>query len=314
MCEQLILQGYSLCILDPEGDYAALEALPGVVLLGGDDPPPGARELARALRHPDVSVVIDLSKVRHLEKLHYLESIMDLLLRLRRQSGLPHRIVVDEAHYLLSGGHHLALTGADLAGQTLVTYRVSTVAGTIALPDDSVILVTKETDPHEIDTLRGLCPRSVAPLSAKVFRELQANEAAILPGVEESGGCVKRFQIEPRLTTHVRHRTKYLDMPVSDTQAFLFSADGRPVARAHTLKEFVGLVTALPLKVVEGHLHRHDFSRWIADVFRDGPLAARVRGLETTIESERAADLAATISQTIRARYERIPSSISEVA
>ena len=32
LCEQLILQRYSLCILDPEGDYACLEALPGVIV------------------------------------------------------------------------------------------------------------------------------------------------------------------------------------------------------------------------------------------------------------------------------------------
>ena len=37
LCEQSILQGYCLCIVDPEGDYRTLEALPGVITLGGDD-------------------------------------------------------------------------------------------------------------------------------------------------------------------------------------------------------------------------------------------------------------------------------------
>jgi hypothetical protein len=37
--------GGSCSVID--GDYASLEALPGVILLGGDDPPPNARELAR---------------------------------------------------------------------------------------------------------------------------------------------------------------------------------------------------------------------------------------------------------------------------
>lgn len=314
MCEQLILQGYSLCVIDPEGDYASLEALPGVILLGGDDPPPTARELARALRYPDVSVVIDLSKVRHREKLPYLDTVMDLLLRLRRQTGLPHRIVVDEAHYLLAGSAHRALTASDLRGTTLITYRVSTFADALPVPDDAVVLVTKETDPHEIASLQALDRKSGTPFSATLVRDLQANEAAILPGARESDGGVTRFQVGQRLTTHVRHRTKYLDMPVSEHQAFVFSAEGRPVARAQTLKEFVGLLAALPGAVVEGHLRRHDFSRWIAGVFRDGPLAARVRGLETGIESEAAADLAAAVNQTIRARYERIASNISEVA
>ena len=314
MCEQLILQGYSLCVIDPEGDYASLEALPNVVVLGGDDSPPRGRELTRALRHPDISVVIDLSRMRHRDKLQYLDTVMALLLELRRQTGLPHRIVVDEAHYLLAGKAFRALSPADLHGQTLITYRVSTLAESVTLPDDAVVLVTRETDPHETDAMRGLCRKPGAAVSPQAFMDLQVNEAAILPGALEAGGCVKRFQIAPRLTTHVRHRTKYLDVPVPENHAFVFSATGRPMARARTLKEFVGLIAALPADVLEPHLRRHDVSRWIADVFRDGALAARVRGLESGIDAEGAAELAATIGQTIRARYERIPSTISDVA
>lgn len=72
LCEQLILYGYSLCILDPEGDYTSLEALPGVVVFGGADPLPRPRDLLRALRHVDVSIVIDLSHTPHSEKFEYL--------------------------------------------------------------------------------------------------------------------------------------------------------------------------------------------------------------------------------------------------
>ena len=37
VCEQMILQGYSVCVIDPEGDYRTLEPLPGVVIMGGTD-------------------------------------------------------------------------------------------------------------------------------------------------------------------------------------------------------------------------------------------------------------------------------------
>lgn len=87
---QLILQGYCLCIIDPEGDYRSLEQLPSVITLGGDDPPPSARELTRALRHPDVSVIVDLSRVSHREKFQYLTTLLPLLVSLRRRTGLPH--------------------------------------------------------------------------------------------------------------------------------------------------------------------------------------------------------------------------------
>ena len=310
MAEQLILQGYCVCIIDPEGDYTSLEALPSVIVLGGDDPPPGARELARALRHPDVSIVIDLSRMRHREKVLYMERVVDLLLRLRKQTGLPHRIVTDEAHYVMSRKSPLAVDASELHGQTLITYRISTLAEFMQLRNDAVVLVTRETDPHEIDSLRAMCCDQCGSVSPSVFYDLQINEAALLPGCEEAGGCVRRFQIDPRLTTHVRHRTKYLDMPVDEGQAFVFTANGSAAARARTLKEFVGLLAALPPRVLDGHLRRHDFSRWIAEVFRDGPLAARVRVLEASVSTEASTDVAAEIDQAIRARYERLPSDL----
>jgi hydroxymethylpyrimidine pyrophosphatase-like HAD family hydrolase len=311
LCEQLILQGYCVCVIDPEGDYASLEALPGVILVGGDDPAPTARELTRALRHPDVSVVVDLSRMRHREKMQYMGTVMDLLLRFRDQSGLPHRILMDEAHYLISRKPAWARNAASLRGLTLVTYRVSTLTQALNLPDDVVVLVTKETDAHEIESLRRACGKTSAPVSATVFRDLLVDEAAILPGPEEACGGVMRFQIAPRLTSHVRHRTKYLDMPVDERHACVFSDRARPVARALTLKEFVGLVVALPGGLVQGHVERHDFSRWIEGVFRDGVLAARIRAIESRSESEAIADIVAEIDQTISARYERVPSDLS---
>jgi haloacid dehalogenase-like hydrolase/Helicase HerA, central domain len=69
LCEQLILHGYCVCVIDPEGDYRSLEALPGVAVLGGEDAPPTPRELLRALRYPDRSVVLDLSHLRREDKL-----------------------------------------------------------------------------------------------------------------------------------------------------------------------------------------------------------------------------------------------------
>src|SRR3989449_2560410 len=49
LCEQLILQRYSLCIVDPEGDYMCLEALPGVVVERMDGSEPSFVGMERAL-------------------------------------------------------------------------------------------------------------------------------------------------------------------------------------------------------------------------------------------------------------------------
>ncbi len=305
LCEQLILQGYSICVIDPEGDYRCLESLPGVIALGGDDPPPHARELTRALRHPDVSVIIDLSKISHHAKAEYLRTVLPMLGQLRRRTGLPHRILLDEAHYFLAGKEACRCLDPELAGYLLVTYRISGLDPSVRNPRDSVVIVTRETDEVEIAALREMYePGMAAELPPAAFSTLATNEAALLPGALEARGHLRRFRVAPRLTEHVRHRSKYLDMPVAESHAFVFSADGRPVVSVRTLKAFTGLLLTMPATVVEGHFRRRDCSRWIEDVFQDHPLATLVRQIESRVGGDDARDIAECITQAIRARYE----------
>ena len=304
LCEQLILQRYSTCVVDPEGDYRSLEALPSVIVLGGDDPPPSPRDLEQALRYSDVSVIVDLSKVAHQEKIEYLSSLLPMLIQLRRRTGLPHKILLDEAHYFLGTGK-AHLLDPELAGYILVTYRVSALDPSIRATSDAVVMVTRETTGQEAEALCEMCRagRVLAP-APEIFRDLQATEAALLPGSEEAHGEVRRFQLAPRLTGHVRHRTKYLDMPIRHSQAFVFTQDGGSGPRAHTLRAFMGLLAALPAEALRGHLVRHDFSTWIEEVFRDRSLAAHVLDLEERAETFGVQNATDAIAQAIRARYD----------
>jgi len=305
LCEQLILQGYSLCIIDPEGDYRCLESLPGVITLGGDDPPPHTRELTRALRHPDVSVIIDLSKIAHHAKVEYLDTLLPTLASLRRRTGLPHRILLDEAHYFVGGSRARRLLDPELAGYLLVTYRVSGLDRSLRDPNDVVVIVTRETDNDEVAALRSMYqPRAAIEVPSSAFHELAMNEAALLPGAIEAQGRLRRFQVAPRMTEHVRHRTKYLDMPVAEHQGFVFSEDGRPLVSARTLRTFTGLLTTIPDAVVGAHVRRHDCSRWIEQVIQDRPLATNVRAIESTVDATDVRTVAEQIVQAIRARYE----------
>jgi hydroxymethylpyrimidine pyrophosphatase-like HAD family hydrolase len=303
ICEQLILQGYCLCIIDPEGDYRPLEDLPGVVGLGGADPAPHARELERALRHPDVSVIIDLSRLSHREKHVYLGTVLPLLAQVRRTTGLPHKILIDEAHYFLDTPDTGQLVDAELAGYILVTYRASRVHPSVLA--DAIVMVTHETSPEEVANLTSLFhPAEGRASAAGTLGELRMAEAALLPGPDEAGGRIRRFQLAPRLTAHVRHRAKYFDMPVADHHAFVFTEGGRLLARTTSIAQFLRALAEAPAASVAGHLRRHDFSRWLDHVFRDAPLAARVYGLEERIAGDDPADVAEAIDRLIRGRYE----------
>ncbi len=310
LCEQLILYGYCVCILDPEGDYTSLEALPGVAVFGGADPLPRPRDLVRTLRHADVSIVIDLSHTPHQEKIEYLRSVLPALAMLRRHTGLPHHIVVDEAHYFLHDSDVRDLLDLNLSGYILVTYRASRLHRDLLAASQTVI-VTRESDPHEVDALFALCrscgSHSTEDELGKVLGNLVIGEAVALPVTEEAEGDVRRIRLSPRLTPHVRHLSKYIDIPVPDGRAFVFWRDGSPTGRrARTLREFVGVLEQFPPAAFDGHLRRSDFSSWIANVFGDYPLANAVRQVENDYRRGGIFDVAASLVEVIRSRYEFI--------
>lgn len=279
LCERLILHGYSLCVIDPEGDYRTLEALPGVTVLGGDDPPPTPRDLRRALRYPDRSVVIDLSALPHAAKLDYILATLPALNVMRRRTGVPHRIIVDEAHYFLHDAIPRRLLDLDFNGYTVVTYWPSRLPAELIAATE-VILVTRQSDPGEIEALQKHCAscQHLIPSAWAILGRLRLDQAVALPVTEETGSELRLFTIGERLTPHVRHRQKYVDVPVTGSQAFVFPASGgRGASRAHTLREFVGVLDHVDVARADGYLRRSDFSRWIGDVFGDHALARELR-------------------------------------
>ena len=301
VCEQLMLHDYCTCVIDPEGDYEQLESLPRVVRWGGEALPPSLPDLARVLRHPDMSVIVDLSQVPYGDKVDYLKSLLPMLASLRRDTGLPHRIVIDEAHYFLHGANVGELLDLTLGAYTLVTYRPSELPRDLRKVVEAVV-ATRTTDAQEVEALKAISGKG-APDWDAALAALKVGEGALLPGPQESSGRLQRFSFLPRLTSQVRHRSKYLDVPVQSGREFVFTLDGKPIGRpGRTLQEFASALGNISSEVIAGHVHRGDFSRWIADVFRDQPLAADFRKAEQGYCDDK--QLRDELARAIRERYD----------
>ncbi len=315
LCEQLILHGYCVCVIDPEGDYRSLEALPGVTVLGGDDPPPTPRQLMRALRYPDRSVVIDLSSQPQDGKRAYIRSVLPALNVIRQRTGLPHRIVLDEAHYFLHDGDAAGLLDLERDGYTVITYCASHLPKAL-LAATEVIIVTCESNPQEIDALRRICDQCPTTENSnwELLRRLRPGQAVVLPMTAEAEGRVQPFTVARRLTPHVRHRQKYVDVPVSEGQAFVFMNGAVASSRVRTLRQFVHQMERLPQGVVEPYLQRHDFSRWLRDVYGDYALAADLRVIETQHRVSPSPDTIAKLVDAVRSRYELLEEPLAVAA
>jgi hydroxymethylpyrimidine pyrophosphatase-like HAD family hydrolase len=303
-CEQLVLLGYSLCIIDPEGDYASLDSLPGVLTVGAGAALPPPKEITRLLRHPDLSVVVDLSRVEHAAKMEYLRTLLSDLVRFRGKSGLPHRIVVDEAHYFLGRPDATEFFDVELGGYALVTYRVSDLHPPI-LASMQAVVMTHTSNPREVATLGALAGREGDPAWPKLLGDLAIDEAALVRATAAEGAQLERFRLSPRVTAHVRHRAKYRDVPLRMDRAFVFTQGGKPSgAPARTLRAFVEGISRAPADAVDAHARRGDFSRWIADVFGDRELALEVRELEELDRRGEVVDLVTALVESVSLRYE----------
>lgn len=303
LCEQLIVLGYSLCIVDPEGDYAPLEALPGVAVFGGAYPLPSPHEAVRALRHPDLSVVVELSRAAQPAKDAYLRDLLPELTRFRRSSGLPHRIVIDEAHYFLNRPDARDFVDFELGGYALVSYRVSDLHPDVLATMEGII-VTHTSDPRELAVIARIAGGQDGELRVLVGN-LAINEAVVVTGTHTPAAHVERFWLAPRLTAHVRHCAKYRDVPLAAERAFVFTQRGRAWgAPARTLHSFLDSVARAPDEALWDHAGRGDFSRWIADVFGDPPLAADLRDLEHRHRTGEVFDLRSSVIEAVSLHYD----------
>jgi hypothetical protein len=253
-------------------------------------------------------VVVDLSRLMHDAKIEYIRALLPALKVVRQRTGLPHRVLLDEAHYFLHGSDAEALLDLEQNGYTLVTFAASQLPKAV-LTATEVMIVTCESNPAELLALKGLCAActNLADATWSAIPHLRVGQAVALPVTEESGGRLQKFTIAPRLTPHVRHREKYVDVPVSHHQAFVFAAgESGALRRARTLRQFVLELEAMPRPVLDSYLRRGDFSRWIADVFGDHALAGELRDLEERHRTSRQAATPVELADAIRSRYDLV--------
>jgi hypothetical protein len=212
--------------------------------------------------------------------------------------------VVDEAHYFLNRLDAPALFDRELGGYLLVTYRISELSPEILRASEAVI-VTRVADRRQALALRALAPPVGTTTEwLTLLADLAIDEAVLVPGALGPSESLKRFRVAPRLTAHVRHREKYADVPVCPDQEFVFTQAGRPTGRrARSVRDLLSTLPALPDDVVQGHLVRGDFRRWIEEVFGDSELGAAILPLER----EHGSDVRDALLHAIVDRYGESP-------
>jgi hydroxymethylpyrimidine pyrophosphatase-like HAD family hydrolase len=289
LAEELIERDYRVCIIDPEGDYVQLGQRPHVLTLGVEVPLPDPSVLAQLLCTP-ASLVLNLASMRHARQLGYVDATLRALVASSARTGLPHWILIDEAHYFFHGESEGVQYLTDTVNFAFATYRPSLMsAGVVDRVSAHFIAATTVEEERYFAS---------ALLASRGPRDLVASDALSQIKKPRVGLLVEHgeqprwlvFAPAGRLTSSAHHGRKYADTRLPEHQAFRFlHADGAP-AVAHNVIEFREGVRTVPMACLRHHVLNGDFSRWAADVLGDEALAHGLRKLERTASTGAAID------------------------
>ena len=290
LAEEMLKQGYQICVIDPEGDYRNLRAFPHTMLVGGQDMmlPPIADALSLS-EYAGMSLVFDLSLCSVAERNTYVLKLLREMWCLRAGRGRPHWVLLDESQSFCptAGGEFtdVLLNAMCGGGFAVVTYRPSQVAPILLEALDHWLL-TRLSPAEEIATVAPFLsgPNAARPALARLPL-LPLGQAYLSFRTEAQPAPATHstvvFRTGPRTVPHIRHLHKYLRATLPQSQRFYFcDAAGRGLGTAAaSLWEFCAILGTLPIDSLRYHLQRGDFERWIRDVLRDNELARRLNRL-----------------------------------
>jgi HAD superfamily hydrolase (TIGR01484 family) len=273
--ERLMESKRQFCIIDPEGDYPALE---GAVVLGDRKRAPAPEEVLDLLAKPERNGVVNLLGLELADRPAFFDALFPRLLELRARTGRPHWIVVDETHHLLPAtGDPEHVLPRKLHGLMLITVHPDHVAPALLSAVDLIVVV-------------GAAPEeTLATFSRTLGEAAPPAEAGALDAGMAIGWWHRRgtppflFRSIPPQADRLRHVRKYATGELGPDRSFYFQGpEGKLNLRAQNLTVFLQLADGVDDETWMHHLRQGHYSRWMRESIKDEGLAAAVAAVEAS--------------------------------
>jgi HAD superfamily hydrolase (TIGR01484 family) len=274
LIERLRANGYSFCVIDPEGDYDAIES---TVVLGNPDHAPTLDECTQLILKPETNAVINLLGVKLNDRPRFFLSLFARIQDARARTGRPHVVIVDEAHHVLPANWQPAAATLPerLDGVLLVSVTPSLVAAPIVRALDTIIVLGEK--PQEmLDEFTGA---SQLAATRTPLPKLESGTAILWNKHGDAAPII--VKLEPSKIERRRHLRKYAEGELPPDRSFFFRGpDNKLKLRAHNLVLFLDLADGVDDDTWTHHLQRNEYSHWIRDAIKDPDLAEQIAAIE----------------------------------
>ena len=303
LAERVLDSGRTLLLLDPEGDYRTLAELENVVVFGGrgEQALPTPNELDQLLRQPRTSLVLDLSAMTRPEKVQYSTTALAVVTAVRSTTGLPHWLLIDEAHHVLpaEGSSAADLVRPGTEGLVLITLDAAALAPPVrSLPN---LVASTELAAFHAAVRTVVAARNGRSDPRLIDGSPLAQGEAALAWIEPEPRAV-RLRVARRRVHHRRHLRKYAEGELPPERSFFFRGPlGALNLRAVNLARFVELAEGVDEATWAHHLAAAEYSAWVRQMIKDPELAEEIAAVERS--GLPAADSRRQVLDRVRARY-----------
>ena len=214
VAERLLERNYRFCLIDPEGDHGALAQRPRTLTFGRDLPLPEPAALLRLIVDHGLSLVLMLAALPQRSQRAYVESAVRALQDGSDVTGLPHWILVDEAHYFFGETTKCPARFDGGVNYLFSTYRPSLLSNSVLAAVGAHIVartVIEEERYFITSVLQARGPHEIIPF--EMLSALEPPRAGLL--LQTPGGSRwSIFNPAARVTAHAHHARKYADVRV----------------------------------------------------------------------------------------------------
>lgn len=270
--EKLVAKAYQFCLIDPEGDY---QELPGVLTIGDGRQPPPVNEVTDLLRRAEENVVVCILAVPLADRPAYFKKLGQAIAVLRRETGHPHLVILDEAHHLMpreKTGDSLQLP-EDFSSFMAITTRPELLDQALLQRINTALVMGEQPE----RTMRSFAALAAVPIELPDSLVFQKGDVLAW---QQGGGKPRFVRSDTPNPLLLRHKRKYANGDMGCNSFYFKGPSHRLNLKANNLMMFIQMGSGIDDETWLFHLHRHDYSNWFRNAVKDEKLALRSKMIE----------------------------------